>query len=258
MIISFKHKFIFVHLGRTGGRSLTEGLMAHCGANDIITPVGDLVGRNHRGWHRHESARSIRNRLGKELFDEFFVFTVDRNPWDKVLSNFWAYQGYSHGQGGATEQISSVERLWRKVSGYPWTFDRWLKYRQVRSLVPGKPPRFPISFCKIADESGNVIVDEIYRYENIQADIQRLSNRLGLPIEYRQTQGAGTRRNRSSYITQYSLYGKQLIERVFAQEIELLGYAFEDGIASVPLFKHDRSSCHAEKSKGLAASLQTQ
>ena len=66
MIVSYKHQFIFVHLGRTGGRSLTESLIPHCGSDDIITPIGDLPGQNHRGWHRHESALSIRDRLGRD------------------------------------------------------------------------------------------------------------------------------------------------------------------------------------------------
>ena len=77
MIVSYKHQFIFVHLGRTGGRSLTESLIPHCGSDDIITPIGDLPGQNHRGWHRHESALSIRDRLGREFFDQCYVFTVE-------------------------------------------------------------------------------------------------------------------------------------------------------------------------------------
>ena len=159
MIVSYKHKFIFVHLGRTGGRSLTESLIPHCDADDIITPVGNHPGQNHHGWHRHESAVSIRDRLGREFFEECYVFTVDRNPWDKVLSNYWAYKGYSHGKGGKTEQISIFERLWRAISGYPWSFDTWLKYRALKSKLPGSNVRFPVSYNKFADDEGEIIVD---------------------------------------------------------------------------------------------------
>ena len=226
MIVSYKHKFIFVHLGRTGGRSLSESLMPHCGADDIITPIGDLPGQNHRGWHRHESALSIRDRLGTDFFDQCYVFTVDRNPWDKVLSNYCAYKGYSHGRGGKTEQIPMMERLWRAMSGYPWTFDAWLKYRELKSKLPGAYTRFPVTYAKYTDTEGNIIVDKIFHYEQFQDGVEELSAKLGFQINWRQSQGVGTRKNRESYKTQYSPYGTQLVANVFSKEIELLGYTF--------------------------------
>ncbi|HCA49139.1 MAG: hypothetical protein CMM06_01600 [Rhodopirellula sp.] len=226
MIVSYKHKFIFVHLGRTGGRSLTESLIPHCDADDIITPVGNHPGQNHHGWHRHESAVSIRDRLGREFFEECYVFTVDRNPWDKVLSNYWAYKGYSHGKGGKTEQISIFERLWRAISGYPWSFDTWLKYRALKSKLPGSNVRFPVSFNKFADGEGEIIVDKIFRFEEFQESVKELSMKLGFQVDWRQSQGTGTRKNRESYRTQYSPYGTQLVADVFSKEIELLGYTF--------------------------------
>ena len=39
MIISHKHKFIFVKTRKTAGTSLEIGLSEHCGAQDVITPI---------------------------------------------------------------------------------------------------------------------------------------------------------------------------------------------------------------------------
>ena len=75
-------------------------LAKHCGKMDIVTPTGDFPGQNATGWHRHTAAKVVQERLGSVIWDKYFTFTVERNPWEKVLSNYWAYKGYRHGFGG--------------------------------------------------------------------------------------------------------------------------------------------------------------
>ena len=119
-----------------------------------------------------------------------------------------------------------IERLWRVISGYPWTFDVWLKYRELKSKLPGAYTRFPVTYAKYTDTEGNIIVDKIFHYEQFQDGVEELSAKLGFQINWRQSQGVGTRKNRESYKTQYSPYGTQLVANVFSKEIELLGYTF--------------------------------
>ena len=39
MIISHKHKFIFLKVQKTAGTSMEIALSEHCGAGDILTPL---------------------------------------------------------------------------------------------------------------------------------------------------------------------------------------------------------------------------
>lgn len=227
MIISHKHKFIFVHLGRTGGRSLTMELAKHCGPDDVITPTGDYEGQNAGAWKRHARAIEIRDKLGSGIWDEYFTFTFERNPWDKVLSNYWSRRGYEHGKGGATESINFLDRMWRKVSGYPWTFEKWLKYRwYVSSCMGLRKIRFPVDFEHYTDREGTPIVNFIGRYEHYPNHLQILSERLGFVISLQSKEGRSTRKDRRSPEEVYSPWSADLIAKVFAKELQLLDYQF--------------------------------
>ena len=41
MIISHKHKFIFIKPIKVGGTSIEIALAKHCGVDDIITPISN-------------------------------------------------------------------------------------------------------------------------------------------------------------------------------------------------------------------------
>lgn len=205
---------------------MTIDLERHCGPEDIITPSGDRPGRNHEGWHRHSSAREIRERLGKKIYDDYFVFTVERNPWDKTLSTYWSIKGYIPGEGGRTEQVSAADRIWRKVSGYPWSFNAWVKYRVFRSSIPGFRRPFGKTFGHYTDERGRVIVDAIFRYEHLESHVGILAAKLGLPLRLRSKEGGGTRPDKRGYVQSYSEWSRDYISRYFAREIDLMGYVF--------------------------------
>lgn len=227
MIISHKHKFIFVHLGRTGGRSLTMELAKHCGPDDVITPTGDYAGQNVGTWRRHSKASQIRDRLGQNIWDEYFTFTFERNPWDKVLSNYWSRRGYEHGKGGATESITWIDRVWRKTSGYPWSFETWVKFRWYFSSGMGvRNIRFPTDIGKYTDNDDQPIVNFIGRYEHYPSHLRYLSERLGIEIKLQSKEGRSTRKDRRKPEEIYSTWSAELIANVFAKELELLDYQF--------------------------------
>src|SRR5262245_15915558 len=101
MIISHQHRFIFVKTLKTAGTSIEVFLSQHCGPLDIVTPILPHVEphrpRNHEGYFNHISASEIRERVGPEIWDSYFKFCVERNPWDKTLSYFHMM---NHRQGG--------------------------------------------------------------------------------------------------------------------------------------------------------------
>lgn len=69
---------IFIHIPKTGGSSVTEGLRtSHWRTN--------LVG----GWPMHAPASEVHHRIGDQTWSQGFAFTVVRNPFDRLRSLFW-------------------------------------------------------------------------------------------------------------------------------------------------------------------------
>lgn len=106
MFLSPTRRFVFVHIPKTGGTALTLALEGRARADDIIigdtpkararrkrlaalTPAGRL-------W-KHSTLADLGGVLPDDLAG-WFVLTLVRNPWDRMLSYYhWLRaQGFAH------------------------------------------------------------------------------------------------------------------------------------------------------------------
>src|SRR6056297_1476065 len=107
MIISPGRRFIFVHIPKTGGTSMALALEARAHRDDIL--IGDtpkaikrkrrLTALKPRGrlW-KHSTLADIDGIVSPEDLDGLFVFTMVRNPWDRMVSYYhWLrHQRFDH------------------------------------------------------------------------------------------------------------------------------------------------------------------
>lgn len=218
MIVSHKHRFIFVHLGRTAGRSLTAALAPHCGKDDIVTPAGHGTGRNHAGFERHFSAQQIRDAIGRETFEAYFKFAIERNPWEKIVSRYWAYAGVQH--------KPYYKRVPEWITGKPLSFRQWFELRilQARFLTFGHY-RFPRHYDDYM-EDGRPLVDFIGRYENLAEHLAVISERIGVPIVLEEARGSNRHKQRVPYTELFDARMNRIVEDWYARDLALLGYRF--------------------------------
>ena len=219
MIVSHRHRFIFVHLGRTGGRSLTEALARHCGPRDIITwTSGQVPGQNAAGFGRHDAAREIRAKVGERVFSDYFKFTFERNPWEKIVSRYWAYASGGHGK--------TYKRVWQRVFGKPLSFAAWFRMKvwQGRLLGLGHI-RLPAQYRDYT-EGGRIIVDFLGRVENRAEHVALLSERLGIDIQDDLRHGSEFHHERKPYTELFDPWMQRVVESVFRRDLALLGYRF--------------------------------
>ena len=96
-IVSFKHKFIFIKSGKVGG-TVQLALFPHLG-NEILLlayplrRIFILVTFNTKKLLLKVHVLKNFTALGPDIYNTFFVFTIERNFVDKVIS-FYAMEKY--------------------------------------------------------------------------------------------------------------------------------------------------------------------
>lgn len=95
MIVSHKYKFVFIKTKKTAGSSIEKVLNRILGPEDICTgSVQDATPRmnckadlkGHIGYER------IMDLFGKRITDDYFWWCVERNSYEKCLSDWWFHK----------------------------------------------------------------------------------------------------------------------------------------------------------------------
>jgi len=229
MIISHKHKFIFIKTRKTAGTSLEISLSTICGPNDVITAIDDddekarrelggrgpqnfklpmsahslgevagmLFGKSRKQFYNHMAAQEIKELMHTGQWDSYYKFCFERNPWDKVLSQYNA-------RGG--------DRAFGNVEGY---------------ITSGEVAR--LRGYDMYSIKRNVVVDDIFKFEEMDESLQTISERLNLntPLQMPTYRAKGNRRkDKRHYHDVLSDEERELVAVIFAREIKLLGYEY--------------------------------
>jgi hypothetical protein len=229
MIVSHKYKFIFLKTNKTAGTSIEIALSKYCDTEDIIPkliPVDEAM-RNELGyrssqnylvpfkhydtkqWLRlirkrkricytsHMLARDVKRLLPQDAWNDYFKFAVERNPWDRAISlYYWKYPEEPRISFSEFLRSDEINRLKRKGSG----------------------------LYSIDDK---IVVDKVYKYEELSSALEDLTTRVGLPEVPQLPRAKGqTRKNRAPYRESYSDEEADIIAQAFREEIDRLGYQF--------------------------------
>ena len=230
MILCHTRKFIFIKTRKVSGTSMEISLSRFCGDGDIITPISyedelvrlELDGRlpqnygdsgedryrelinarlpkppriKHKGeFYNHSPAVQVRKSVGDDIWNEYFTFSMERHPYEKVISNVFYHA--------------------RKKEN--WDFEKELK----RVLKKGHYICYPIY-----SDGDEPIVDFIVNYECLQEDLSVLSDKLGFDVaahypQTKHTHRPGRKPARELLSDEY----KDLIYERCKIEFEALGF----------------------------------
>jgi len=179
MIVSYSRRFIFIKTKKTASSTVEAVLEAGCAPGDIVTRYPDGVmpdngqsspaelssrysdddarpekGRKHRNeFYNHMSAQEARALIDPDFWASALKITVERHPYEKAVSQAF-YRLNKHNNRNEPPDVY-FHRCIR--AGKYSSFDMW-------------------------SIDGEVVVDEILRQETLQADMERVGEKLGIPI----------------------------------------------------------------------------
>ncbi|MFX1378932.1 MAG: sulfotransferase family 2 domain-containing protein [Promethearchaeota archaeon] len=250
VIISHKHKFIYIKTKKTASSSIQVLLENYCGKDDIITPLNKPTtnkgflynerARNYRGiksiikilkhkllnfllfpnrfnylmtyllhlkipkkkeiriifgrFVSHMSAEEVKIKVGNLIWKNYFKFTFERNPWDKVVS------AYHHLKPNLP-------------------FDEWIK--NFSPNLKSQPVNYSL-YCI----NGKLELDLIGKFENLKKDLKIIFNKLSLPYNDLPNEKKVYRKNGKDYRDYYNENSKNIVEKNYNEEIKLFGYKF--------------------------------
>jgi len=142
-----------------------------------------------------------------KLFDTIYKFTIVRNPWDRVVSAF--------------SYLRKKTRLPMDVSSM--SFDEFVK-QILKEHGAELDAHFECQHPK-AFYQDECFVDFIGRMENIAQDWSIISGKISAPSILPHK----NRSDHKSYQTYYNAQTKEIVRKIYAQDIDVFQYSFELG-----------------------------
>ncbi|MCA8985035.1 MAG: sulfotransferase family 2 domain-containing protein [Planctomycetaceae bacterium] len=191
MLISHEYRFIFIKTRKTAGTSIEISLSRYLGPFDVITPITPrdelmraeqgIMPRNYlqavhsppgvaklheadatamlnsvqivRRFYNHCPAVEIRAAVGQRIWETYTKFCFERNPWDRVLSEYFFMR--------KTKPDTFAEM----------SLDEYIE-REFYSL------NYPL--YSLANRPA---VDMLGRFETLQSDFLRICQQLEIPCD---------------------------------------------------------------------------
>jgi hypothetical protein len=207
VIISDQHRFLFVHVQKTGGSSIDRAVSS---AVPDVRRIGSL--------DRHATIGQIL-RAEPELRGYWTVGFV-RNPWERMLS--WHrmverfVEGAEAGRPNHTRQLERNDFLATVAREFP----------DFESFVLRGPDRFgrlrtpQVGYLT----SRTRRADFVGRQESLDADLRAVFARLGLPAP--EIPELNVDRERPDYHDVYTPAMRRRVAELFARDLNAFGYEF--------------------------------
>ncbi|MDP7009149.1 MAG: sulfotransferase family 2 domain-containing protein [Phycisphaerales bacterium] len=218
--MSKKHKFIFIHIPKVAGQSVTNALMPHAAMSwqrflapivpfryqlKLYTKVRKYTGLtcSPQPFLDHVKADEVVHQLGQDVFQEFFSFAFVRNPWAWALSRYtYAVKNPRHTRHTFMKQFAD--------------FDAYIRWHCESD------DKFYLQKSYICDSEGNQLVNFVGKQEQLRDDFAKVCSNIGIDATLPRFNVS----NKSSYHDYYSKETEQLVSKKYAKDIEFFSYEF--------------------------------
>jgi hypothetical protein len=213
VIVSHRHRLIFLKTRKTAGTSVEIALSRVCGPDDVITRLTDEdeelrrsvggVGPQNTGSpplpakpFNHMPARGVRRVVGRETWRGYHRVAIERNPWDLVVSQYY----------------------WRYRDEEPPPFEDFVRRPVLQKLADKNAAIYRLQ--------GRIAVARMMRYESLDDDLAALWAEQQLPGSPDLPRAKSHSRRERTYREHYTDETRAIVAERFAAVIADLGYEF--------------------------------
>lgn len=203
MIVSHSHKVIFVGNPKAGSSSITAALSALNEEPGLAAEVCYGLYTRH-----HMPAYVLREVLGLAKWNDYFKFAFVRNPWDWFVSQHF-YNLQKLGEPHDIDAPLSLEDVYRTY--------RYLRIYRGAAWVE--------SACQnafICDNTGNVLVDFLGRFEKFEDDFAAITALIGLGTRLPRINASAHRYYRDYYTSATA----EVVRELYQVDIDIFSYDF--------------------------------
>lgn len=206
MLISHRHKFIFFHVPKVAGSSITAAFrkFSDIPSERLYNYLFELLGQCPRLslYERHISPFELSGILG-DAFSGYYCFAFVRNPFDWHVSQYHYHK--QHSNALFHEQFRN------------YSFRQYLYWtRENLELTRCNQSSF------LSDNNGNLITDFTGRFENLREDVRFISEKLGLNIQFPHINPS----TRDHYRKYYGNEEISIVNEINAEDLHRFKYTF--------------------------------
>ncbi|UCC92608.1 MAG: hypothetical protein JSW25_08060 [Thermoplasmata archaeon] len=242
LIVSHKHRFIFIKTRKTAGTSIELYLSRFCGEDDIITPIIPVV--PDADYHVPRNWRGLYNPF-PDVRDAFRMLDGNTRPyglWKMSRRFLKGMRFYNH-----IPAYRTMDRLPKEVwkDYYTFCFERnpWdMMISQYYWITRGTEVGFEefmgsamyqLNHRLYMDRAKEgVVVDRVARFEDLNEELADILGQLDIPFEGElgiKAKGK-TRKHKDPYTEFFKGDMARYVDEIAdicAREIDLLGYSYE-------------------------------
>lgn len=249
MIIADRKKIAYIHIYKTGGSSITKLLMPHISENCQNTRTRTSGSHWRRTWHidnqMHSKFRDALSKIDASNInlEEYFKFTIVRNPYSWILSvwnNFYQspmgngkktlVNNLKFGLGKITKKKLFTAQYFYEM--YPdGSFNNFILFidRTVR-----ENPQLAQKIWGCSDQYSfiendrDIKFDFIGKFETLEDDLKTIFDIVegeDIATVPRETHGSDrNKEDRENYLKYYNDKSLEIVNRVFARDFEFFDY----------------------------------
>ncbi|MFO8016851.1 MAG: sulfotransferase family 2 domain-containing protein [Candidatus Woesearchaeota archaeon] len=211
-MISEKYKFIYIHIPKTGGNSIQKVLSKYSedkvlwreSIGNVKTKDNkqglDVFNKKLRIHNKHARIYDYYRKLGNKIHD-YFIFASIRNPWDRVVSCTYFNK---------EENKKFKSRLKSLLKFMVGKEDKNFSY-----LTP---------MTNYVTINGRIEVDFFIRFENLQKDLDKVCDRLGIPKEKLPHKNQSFHKHYTEY---YDERSQKKVAEKYKKDIKNFNYEFK-------------------------------